>query len=148
MAVLVLGTAFCLPVGAQQSTEEKSATPPAQNEKDNKSSSPGQPLSLRTLSGEAVYRVANGVTPPRVIKSPEPKYPEFAEEKHIRGTVMLWLIVNSQGSPEQIKVQRALGHGLDQSAVDAVSQWKFAPATKDGAPVPVIINVEVNFKMP
>lgn len=60
---------------------------------------------------------------------------------------MLWLVVNSQGSPEQIKVQKSLGHGFDRSAFDAVTRWKFSPATKDGVPVAVIINVEVNFRL-
>ncbi len=147
--VLALATAFCSQIEAQQSTEEKPPVPSAQNEKGDQSIAPGQPTSLHTLSGELVYRSGKGVTPPRIIKSPGPKYPKSGRfyEEQVEGTVVLWLIVNSQGSPEQIKVQRPLGHGLDQSAVDAVSRWKFVPAMKDGAPVSVIINVEVNFRM-
>jgi TonB family protein len=44
-------------------------------------------------------------------------------------------------------VQRALGMGLDEKAVEAVRQWRFEPAKKDGHPVPVMINVEVNFRL-
>ncbi len=145
--VLVLSIAFCNQLEAQQGADEKPPVPTTQNEKDNQSIAPGQPTSLHTLSGEAVYKVGKEVTPPRIIKSPDPKYPKSARKEQIEGTVVLWLIVNSQGSPEQIKVQRALGHDLDQSAVDAVNRWKFVPAMKDGAPVPVMINVEVNFRM-
>ncbi len=149
MAVLflALSTAFCSQLEAQQSAEEKPPVPSAQNEQDNQSIAPGQPTSLHTLSGEVVYKVGKGVTPPRIIKSPDPKYPKAARKEQFEGTVVLWLIVNSQGSPEQIKVQRALGHDLDQSAVDAVRRWKFVPAMKEGAPVAVMINVEVNFRM-
>jgi len=106
--------------------------------------STADPSPLRTLSGEVVLIKNKGVTPPRILKSPDPKYPSSA--KGVEGTVVLWLVVNSHGVPEQIKVQRSLGHGLDQSAVEAVGHWKFAPAMKDGAPVSVIINVEVNFR--
>jgi TonB family protein len=144
--VLVLAATCCLQLGAQQSPEKPTA-PSAQNESSEKSGSPGEPTPLRTLSGEVVYRGGNGVTPPRAIKSPDPKYPKSAKGEGIEGTVVLWLIVNSQGSPEQIKVKKLVGHGFDQSAVDAVSRWKFNPATKDGKPVAVAINVEVNFRL-
>jgi TonB family protein len=46
-----------------------------------------------------------------------------------------------------MKVVRPLGMGLDQKALDAVKQWKFEPAMKDGKPVAVQINVEVNFRL-
>ena len=46
-----------------------------------------------------------------------------------------------------IKITRSIGHGLDQEAIDAVGKWKFEPATLDGRPVPVEINVEVNFRL-
>jgi periplasmic protein TonB len=60
---------------------------------------------------------------------------------------VLWLIVDPEGNPRDIKVAHSLNPGLDQKAVEAVRQWKFAPAMKDGHPVAVQINVEVNFKL-
>ncbi len=60
---------------------------------------------------------------------------------------MLWLIVGPDGKPHDIKVARALGMGLDQKAIEAVRNWKFEPAMKDGKPVAVQINVEVNFRL-
>jgi TonB family protein len=56
---------------------------------------------------------------------------------------VLWLIVGPDGTPRDIKVARALGMGLDQKAIEAVRNWKFEPALKDGKPVAVQINVEV-----
>ncbi len=53
----------------------------------------------------------------------------------------------SVGKPQQIRVQRSLGMGLDEKAIEAVRQWRFEPAKKDGQPVPVMINVEVNFRL-
>ena len=60
---------------------------------------------------------------------------------------MLWLVVSADGKPQQIKVQRQLGMGLDEKAIEAVRQWRFDPARKDGQAVPVMINVEVNFRL-
>ena len=49
--------------------------------------------------------------------------------------VVLWLIVDQNGHPRDVKVARSLGMGLDQKAVQAVRNWKFEPAMKDGKPV-------------
>ena len=56
------------------------------------------------------------------------------------------LIVGSDGLPRDIRVGRSLSPEFDESAIDAVKKWKFAPATKDGKPVAVEINIEINFK--
>ena len=87
------------------------------------------------------------VTAPRAIKAPDPEYTKAARKAKIAGTVVLWLVVNKQGLPEQIRVQKSLDPGLDQKAVDAVKRWKFDPARRDGEPVAVMINVEVNFRL-
>ncbi|HLI62065.1 MAG TPA: energy transducer TonB [Terriglobales bacterium] len=97
--------------------------------------------------GGGVYRVGGGVSAPRVLYDPDPEYSEEARKAKYQGTVILWLIVNAEGKPQDIRVQRALGMGLDEKAVEAVKQWRFEPAKKDGHPVPVMINVEVNFRL-
>ena len=60
---------------------------------------------------------------------------------------MLSLIVGPDGKPRDLKVSRSLGLGLDEKAIQAVNQWKFEPALKDGKPVAVAINVEVQFRL-
>jgi TonB family protein len=57
------------------------------------------------------------------------------------------LIVDAEGNPRDIRVLRGLGFGLDAKAIDAVRQWRFAPAKKDGKPVNVQVNVEVAFRL-
>src|SRR5215472_14368979 len=86
-------------------------------------------------------------TAPRAIFAPDPKYSKDAQQNKIQGVVVLWLLVGADGKPSDIKVSRSIGHGLDQEAIDAVKQWKFQPATLNGQPVPVMINVEVNFRL-
>ncbi len=60
---------------------------------------------------------------------------------------MLWVVVGPDGRPREIKVQRTLGMGLDEKAIEAVRSWKFEPARQNGNPVAVQINVEVNFRL-
>jgi TonB family protein len=61
--------------------------------------------------------------------------------------VVLWLIVGPDGRPRDLRVSRSLGMGLDERALQAVRQWKFEPALKDGHPVAVQMNVEVSFRL-
>jgi len=97
--------------------------------------------------GGGAYRVGGGVSAPKALYAPDPEYSEEARKAKYQGTVVLWLVVDANGRPQQIRVQRALGMGLDEKAIEAVRQWKFEPARKDGQPVPVMINVEVNFRL-
>lgn len=97
--------------------------------------------------GGGAYRVGGGVSAPKAIYSPDPEYSEEARKARYQGTVVLWLVVDANGRPQQIRVQRALGMGLDEKAIEAVKQWKFDPARKDGQAVPVMIYVEVNFRL-
>ncbi|MFI5117442.1 MAG: energy transducer TonB [Terriglobales bacterium] len=87
------------------------------------------------------------MSPPKALYAPDPEYSKTAREAKLQGTVLLWLIVDKDGNPQQIKVQRKLGKGLDEQAVEAVKKWRFEPSRKDGQPVAVMINVEVNFRL-
>ncbi len=97
--------------------------------------------------GGGVFRVGGGVSAPKVLFAPDPDYSEEARKAKYQGTCILWLIVGPDGRPRDVKVARTLGMGLDQKAVEAVRNWKFEPAMKDGKPVAVQINVEVNFRL-
>ena len=96
---------------------------------------------------EEVYRVGAGVTHPMLLSKVEPGYTEAARAAKISGTCRLKLIVTPEGKAENIEVTDGVGYGLDEKAIDAISQWTFQPATKDGAPVAVWATVEVNFRL-
>src|SRR5208283_566399 len=87
------------------------------------------------------------VTMPRAIFMPDPPYSEQARKKKVQGVIVLSLTVGVDGNMHDITVERGLGYGLDEKAVEAVSQWKFKPALKDGEPIERRINVEVNFHL-
>jgi len=97
--------------------------------------------------GGGVFRVGGGVSAPKALDTPDPEYSEEARKAKYQGTCILWLIVDQNGRPRDVKVARALGMGLDEKAIEAVRNWKFEPAMKDGRPVAVQINVEVNFHL-
>lgn len=97
--------------------------------------------------GGGVFRVGGGVSAPRPIFAPDPEYSEEARKAKYQGTCVLWLVVGPDGRTRDIRVARTLGLGLDQKAIEAVKQWKFEPAMKDGKPVAVQVNVEVTFRL-
>lgn len=98
-------------------------------------------------TGGGVFRVGGGVTAPRVTFQPDPEYSEEARKAKFMGVCALSLIVGADGRPRDIEVARSVGLGLDEKAIEAVKMWKFDPATKDGKPVAVRINVEVTFHL-
>ena len=89
----------------------------------------------------------NGIKLARAISAPDPEYSESARKAKIQGTVVLAVAINADGTVHAVKVVCPLEPGLDQNAVDAGKQWKFMPATKDGKPVPVQIEVSVGFRL-
>jgi D-alanyl-D-alanine dipeptidase len=94
---------------------------------------------------EQVYRTGGGIAPPKLLKNILPEFSEEARRRHVNGTVVLSLVVDTNGMPQYVRVKRGLGYGLDEKAVEAVQRWRFAPATLDGNPVAVEISTEVNF---
>lgn len=108
----------------------------------------GDSIRLRCIMDVFFPFYANGITPPQVIPpQANAEYSDKARRKHVEGTVLLSLLVTTDGKPADIKVIRSLGDGLDEKAVEAVQQWRFHPAMKDGNPVDQTISVEVSFHL-
>jgi len=82
-----------------------------------------------------------------VIYQTDPEFSEEARKAKFQGTCVLALVVDAMGRPTEIHVVNSLGMGLDEKAIESVKQWKFEPGQKDGHPVPVAINVEVDFHL-
>jgi protein TonB len=102
---------------------------------------------LLASQGEPYKATDEGITAPVITKRVEPKYSEEARLAKIEGSVALTLIVDREGKPTQIKVERGLDKDLDKNAVEAVSKWRFKPGERYGKPVAVSAKVEVNFKL-
>lgn len=87
------------------------------------------------------------MTAPKLIRNVVPEYTDEARRAKLNGDVTVWMFVDTDGTPKQVRVMKALGMGLDQNAVAAVKQWRFEPATKDGVPVRVELTAEVSFRL-
>jgi len=100
--------------------------------------------------GGGIFRVGGGVSAPvctSTANCPDPEYSEEGRKAKYEGTVVLFLIVTADGRTRDIQIQRSLGMGLDQKAIEAVRKWRFQPAMRNGQPVAVQINVEVKFSL-
>lgn len=92
-----------------------------------------------------VHTQAN--TPPRAVYAPDPEYSDEGRKANAQGFVPLAVTVGTDGKPHEIVVEKKLGHGLDEKAVDAVRQWRFEPATIDGKPVEAKIHLSIAFRL-
>jgi TonB family protein len=82
------------------------------------------------------------------INAPEAEFSDEARRAKYQGEVMISLIVDAQGNPQNPRVVRPLGMGLDEKALEAVRKYKFKPALKDGrTAVPVMVTIAVNFRL-
>jgi protein TonB len=98
---------------------------------------------------QTVYPPGNGVTLPTVTKQVPAEYTQEAKDAHIEGTVVLDVVVRSDGTVGEVTVTRSLDptYGLDGQAVSAMKQWLFKPGTKDSKPVAVRVAVEMKFTL-
>lgn len=100
-------------------------------------------------TGGGAYRPGNGVTLPRVLREVKPQYTSDAMRAKVQGTVLLECVVRPDGSVGEVQVIRSLDStfGLDQEAVKAAKQWRFAPGTRLGEPVSVLVTIELTFTL-
>jgi TonB family protein len=99
------------------------------------------------VTPNGVYAIGGDVSQPQLLKKIEPSYSELARVAQFQGSVGLSIVVGADGTTQNIQVVKPLGFGLDEKAVEAVSQWQFKPGTKAGQAVPVFANIEVNFRL-
>jgi TonB family protein len=100
-------------------------------------------------TGIAVPRAseAQGLVPKNV-KQISPVYPKAVQPLGMSGSSILRVIVDELGKPQVADIVTPIGFGLDQAAIDAVNQWEYEPAQKDGKGVKVYFRVRVNFTPP
>jgi TonB family protein len=92
-------------------------------------------------------KMGPGITSPKVLHKIDPSYTEEARAAKISGTVLMQVTVGTDGKAHEISVLDTPDAGLGRKAVEAVQQWIFEPATKDGQAVNVLARIEVNFKL-
>jgi protein TonB len=97
--------------------------------------------------GGGPYRAGSGIEPPQLVHEVKADYTEDARQHRITGEVVLEIVVRRDGSVGDVEVLQGLSWGLNERAVQAVRQWRFAAARRQGSPVDVIVEVAVEFKI-
>lgn len=98
------------------------------------------------VNGVQALRIGGDVKAPERVKYVPPVYPQDAQDAKVSGIVIIEALVDEQGYVSSAKVLKSVAL-LDQTALDAVMQWKYAPTMLNGVAVPVIMTVTVNFTL-
>ncbi len=88
-----------------------------------------------------------GFTPPHVISSVDPQYTSQARAAKFSGKCLVALTIDTQGNPINVHVEKPIGMGLDENAINAVKQYRFTPAMQDGVPIAKRVHIEVDFRV-
>ena len=97
--------------------------------------------------GGGVMSVGGGVSAPTLVSRVDPEFTEEARAANFQGNAAIQLVVDQQGNPQNIRVVRRAGMGLDEKAVEAVKLYRFHPAMFQGHPVAVQIIIDVAFHL-
>ncbi len=106
-----------------------------------------EPASAKADKIHGPIRVSGDVTPPRATNKTMPAYPEAARKERIEGVVIVQVVIDEEGRISDAEVLKGLSHGLSESAVESVKNWRFEPALLDGEPVAVRYNLTINFRL-
>lgn len=100
-------------------------------------------------TGGGVYRPGNGIVSPRLLYELRPNYTSDAMRAKIQGIISMEAVVMPDGSVGAVRITRSLDQhfGLDQEAIRTVKTWRFAPGTRQGQPVPVLVEIEMMFTL-
>jgi len=98
-------------------------------------------------SDDAVYEPGGDVKPPKLTHYVEPAFSSSSKEAFVEGTVKISTVVTTEGRPTDLHVVSGLNSQEDRTAVDAVTEWRFQPGTKNGRAVKVKVTVEVDFHL-
>jgi TonB family protein len=143
-ALLLMGLGMMVsgPSGAakpvQETQQPKTAAPQENAGKETATPAPGP-----NPDAEGVYHAGAGVTPAHVIYSVDPEFSDKARKKKLGGTCVIGMVVDTRGTPQDVRVVQSLAEGvapklrsaaqsLDVKAVEAAKRYKFKPAMYQG----------------
>jgi TonB family protein len=98
-------------------------------------------------TGGGPFRPGSGIDAPRLLHEVKAEYTDEARRRGLQGEVVMEIVVRRDGTVSDARILQRLGGGLDERAVQAVREWRFAPATRKGSPVDVLVEVAVEFKL-
>lgn len=95
----------------------------------------------------SIYRQGTVDQKAKLLTTFEPPSNEYAQGNGIAGMALYHAVIGADGKPQEIVVGRPIGFGLDESAADTIRKASFQPAMKDGKPVPVMLDLVVQFRI-
>jgi TonB family protein len=98
-------------------------------------------------SDPSVLRQGNVDQKARLLTNFEAPSNDFAQAAGVVGVAQYQVVVGADGKPGEIVVARPIGFGLDENAVASIRKATFSPAIKDGKPVPVLLDLSVQFRI-
>jgi TonB family protein len=104
-------------------------------------------LSPKRQATAETSKIGNGVTAPKLLHKLEPSYSVEARAAKVQGTVVLFVVIGTDGAAADVQLRKGVGYGLDEQALNAITQWAFQPGMRDGMAVPVQASIEVNFRL-
>ena len=107
----------------------------------------GTSAATAPLPDTRIFAVGNGVIAPKLVFRIDPEFPEEARKRRIQGDVELEIIVAPDGTLSRAEVTKTSDPVFNQKALEAIREWRFEPATKDGEPVAVRLTVEMSFRL-
>lgn len=131
-------------LGVQTAPPDRGVKP---SDTSNPGQSPQQNSTPQVIAPEHPDEALKGVVPPKLLHYATPKYTREARRKRIEGTCIVSFVVGTNGRPQNIQIKQSIGYGLDKKAIEAVRKCRFKPATRDGKPVAVAIQVVTQFRI-
>ena len=107
---------------------------------------PPPPSQYYEVDGQQAVRIGGNIPTPTKVQDVRPVYPPAAGDAGVSGTVIIELVLDTQGTVRRSRIVRSIP-GLDEAALAAVRQWRFLPTTVDGVVVPVVMTVTMNFTL-
>lgn len=106
----------------------------------------------RTMAGQksgesGIHRIGGGVSAPVLIHKEEPQYSAQARAAKYEGKAVLYVEIDPDGIARNVRILQGVGFGLNEKAMEAISQWRFKPGRKSGEPVTVAATIEVNWRL-
>jgi TonB family protein len=99
-------------------------------------------------SSSAPHVTSADLSGPSPIKKSDPRYPPTLINEHVEGEVVLYAVIRADGSVDSVELVRGIDQQLDANAMEALTQWKFRPATRQGTPVDLEVIVHIPFRAP
>jgi TonB family protein len=99
-------------------------------------------------SSSAPHVTSADLSGPSPVKKSDPRYPPTLINEHVEGEVVLYAVIRADGSVDSVELVRGLDAQLDANAMEALSQWRFRPASRQGTPVDLEAIVHIPFRAP